>query len=284
MLNNLDVTNIIVNTLNRKHSTVYYLGNKNLFSNILEQHRDANFIYEANQPFSFIIADNPLNYSQIINKLSLAYHVNTLILFMDSPPTHLKKEDRIILHKKLDNTYRVFFNDKIRSLWALPDTNETLTMSYGVPKSDIVSKEKNVCILNFENNDGINRLYQHINNYINCDLITNSNSDPIKNISFYKICISPHNIYDTILSASCGTWVFSSSLLIDKNISNISYIDNYNSIINDINNTLNNWDNLQHIIESSKNYITEHYSLNTFYSNMTDLYSKISQRVFKYET
>ena len=179
-----------------------------------------------------MITDDPIAYSQSIDKISLQFHTNTLVLFQQFAPSALKKEDRFILDKKLAKSFRVFFDENIKKSWSLNNPLLTRDIKYGVPEYSNCTKTKNICILNIENNDSIKRLYQHIKNYTDCDIITDINDDLLSILSSYKICVSPNNMYDSLLCASTGSWVFSPYLLSDKNIENISNVIDY-SIIND---------------------------------------------------
>lgn len=266
------------------NNTIYYNGKKNIFSYILSHCSLFNIIYEPNQSFSLMITDDPITYSQVIEKTSLQFHTNTLVLFQKPAPAALKKEDRFILDRKLGKSYRIFFDENIKNSWSLNNPLLTIDIKYGVPEHKNCTKTKDVCVLNIENNDNIKRLYQYIKNHNDCDMIMDINDDLMSTLSTYKICISPNNIYDSLLCASMGSWVFSSHLLSDKNIQNISDIIDYSTINDSIKNVLNNWNNLQDNIDNSKKYILDNYTLNNYYHNISNSHTQISRKAFIYET
>jgi len=280
MLNH-SVSNI-VNTLISKQNTIYYIGKKNLFFYTLINCDKLSIIDHANQPFSLLASDNPIDYSQSIDKISLHYHTNSIIFFHDTPPSALKKEDKVILNRKLKNSFKVFFNQSIKEEWGLADF-ASIVMDYGIPLLTDVIDKKNVCIVNLEKNPGVDRLYQHIKNYINdCDVIDNIKL--LDKISEYKISICPNGIYDSIFSASCGSWVISSIPKLEENICNITYITDYGSVQDRIKDILSNWEILDHLIKSSQQYIREKYPIEVFYNNISILSNQISKRAFIYET
>lgn len=280
-MHNINTSNIINSVIG--NYTIYYSGKKNIFSYILSRSDLFNIIYEPNQSFSLIMTDDPIAYSQSIDKISLLFHSNTIVLFQQPAPAALKKEDRFILDRKLGKSYRMFFDKNIKNSWSLNNPLLTTDIKYGVPEHKTCTKTKNICILNIENNDSVKRLYQHIKNHIDCDMITDINDDLLSILSSYKICISPSNIYDSLLCASLGSWVFSSYLLSDQNIKNISNIIDYSTINDSIRNILNRWDSKQDIIENSKKYILDNYTLSNYYDNISNSRLQISRRAFIYE-
>lgn len=278
---NYNVSNI-VNSLVGKQNIIYYIGKKNLFFYTLVNCDSLSIIDHANQPFSLIASDNPIDYSQSIEKISLHYHSNSVIFFHDNPPSALKKEDKVILNRKLQNSFKIFFNQSIKQSWGLPDF-ASLVMDYGIPTLSEKNDKKNACVINLDNNPGIDRLYQHIKNYIHeCDVIDNSNL--LNRIPEYKICICPNSIYDSIFSASCGAWVLSSIPKLEENICNITYINDYGVIQDRIKDILLNWDSLSTLIKSSQQHIKEKYPIDIFYNNISTLFNQISKRAFIYET
>lgn len=281
-MNNTSTSNIINSVVG--NNTIYYDGKKNIFSHILSQCNLFNIIYEPNQSFSLMITDDPISHSQAIDNKSLQFHTNTMVLFQHPAPPALKKEDRFILDRKLGKNYRVFFDENIKNSWFLNNPLLTIDITYGVPEYKNYTKTKNICVVNVENNDSIKRLYQHIKNYTDCDIITEINDNLLSTLSSYKICVSPNNMYDSLLCASVGSWVFSSYLLSDKNIQNVSNVTDYRDINDNIQNILNNWDGLQETIEDSKKYILDNYKLDNYYSNISNSHLQISTRAFIHET
>lgn len=285
MLNNIATSNIISSIFSK--NTLLYNGKKDLFLTTLLQCESINIIDSPSQPFSILLSDNPIDYSQTSIKNSLMYHVNSLILFHKEPPQALKKEDKAILDKKLKNSYRLFFSKDIEKSWGLATIEKNINIEYGVIRIDEKDKNKNVCVVNLNKDNGIQNLYQHIKNtIIDCDLIDahTDGDEVLKILSQYKICIIPHDTYDALLAASFGGLVYTSSSQIDKSISNIAYIKDYNTINDRLKNDLNQWDNINSLLRQNQSYIHDKYNIDKFYSEFNNICTSISRKAFTYET
>jgi|688.fasta_scaffold00281_22 hypothetical protein len=285
MLNNIATSNIISSIFSK--NTLLYNGKKDLFLTTLLQCESINIIDSPSQPFSILLSDNPIDYSQTSIKNSLMYHVNSLILFHKEPPQALKKEDKAILDKKLKNSYRLFFSKDIEKSWGLATIEKNINIEYGVIRIDEKDKNKNVCVVNLNKDNGIQNLYQHIKNtIIDCDLIDahTDGDEVLKILSQYKICIIPHDTYDALLAASFGGLVYTSSSQIDKSISNIAYIKDYNTINDRLKNDLNQWDNINSLLKQNQSYIHDKYNIDKFYSEFNNICTSISRKAFTYET
>jgi hypothetical protein len=285
MLNNIATSNIISSIFSK--NTLLYNGKKDLFLTTLLQCESINIIDSPSQPFSILLSDNPIDYSQTSIKNSLMYHVNSLILFHKEPPQALKKEDKAILDKKLKNSYRLFFSKDIEKSWGLATIEKNINIEYGVIRIDEKDKNKNVCVVNLNKDNGIQNLYQHIKNtIIDCDLIDahTDGDEVLKILSQYKICIIPHDTYDALLAASFGGLVYTSSSQIDKSISNIVYIKDYNTINDRLKNDLNQWDNINSLLRQNQSYIHDKYNIDKFYSEFNNICTSISRKAFTYET
>jgi hypothetical protein len=285
MLNNIATSNIISSIFSK--NTLLYKGKKDLFLTTLLQCESMNIIDSPSQPFSILLSDNPIDYSQTSIKNSLMYHVNSLILFHKEPPQALKKEDKAILDKKLKNSYRLFFSKDIEKSWGLATIEKNINIEYGVIRIDEKDKNKNVCVVNLNKDNGIQNLYQHIKNtIIDCDLIDahTDGDEVLKILSQYKICIIPHDTYDALLAASFGGLVYTSSSQIDKSISNIAYIKDYNTINDRLKNDLNQWDNINSLLRQNQSYIHDKYNIDKFYSEFNNICTSISRKAFTYET
>lgn len=278
MFSKIASSNIINNVLG--NNTIYSICSQNLYSCLLKENQQFNIINETKQPFIGIINDDPIFFSQNISNLLLEYHVYGLLFFHNEAPKALKKEDKYILSKKLNNTIKVFFDQSIQDSWGLAKDTNTAIISYGNKTIRDQEPNKDIVILNFNNNQSINRLYQHIkNSFDSCDIINSWNSyeDIIRKIANYKIAISLDNIYDTITCAACACSVIS-NIKISNVLPSIYFIDNYNVIIDQIKNliTINNRDN----INQTQNLIDQNYNIDNFYQSINNIFSSFRNRVY----
>jgi hypothetical protein len=277
MFSHAAVSNVINNTL--CNNTFINLCSNNLFNLSLSKIDSYNITKTANHPFIGMLSDDPIGFSQKANDLFLQYHVPGLLFFHSSAPPALKKEDKYILSRKLSNTTKVFFSEKIKYSWGLPDNNSH-TIQYGIDINKS-NKNKNVILLNSTNNTTINNIYQHIKNKVNdVDILTKfiDYDDCIKLISNYKIVVCLENFYDVLFCCASECRVITN---ISNNLSSSVVIDDYNSIIPTMTKLLNINNNDD--IDQTVNYIKSTYQFNTFLDSIKLILSNFQNRAFIHE-
>lgn len=288
MISNTAVSNIINQGLDNKN--IYFYGKPDMFSSMLENDIEKNLLYEPSQVFSCIIADDPIQYSQIIDNISIKYHTNSIILFHNSPIKLLKKEDKRILYSKLKESYKIFFDKTIQSEWSFPHDDKTFCIDYGISAEfsrlydNVSKKSKHIAIINFKDNKEINYLFDYFKNYFDdVDLITNADCDyktMLKKLSCYKIAICFHDPFSTLSLAGLGCYVFSNSYIHDYK--NIVYIEDVTSITQQISNI--DFEQQQKNIDYSINKILETYCLNNFYTSFHKIINQAIGRPYVYST
>lgn len=278
MFSQIAVSNVINSVLN--NNTFLNLCSNNLFNLLLSKIDSYNITKLGSSPFIGILNDSPIDFSQKATSLYLQYHVPGLLFLHNQAPSALKKEDKYILSQKLNNTTKVFFDTNIRNSWGLLDDN-CHTISYGVEHKKSV-KTKDVIVLNSTNNSNIKNIYQHIKNTINsCDMITTFDDydDVLNLIGNYKIAICLENFYDVLCCSSVECKVIT-NMDVNKKLSSVLSISDYNSIIPNISTILNSSDdNLYSTIE----YLNNNYKLESFIDSMKLILSSFSQKVYKHE-
>jgi hypothetical protein len=281
MLSNKFNLNIINNLYNNK--TLLYYKPQNLYFNFLEQYSDFNIISIYNQPIVGIINDNPIEYSQNIAELSLKNHVYSILLFHANPPAALKKEDKHILYQKLKNHYKIFFSKDIYDSWSLPKDKFTTITNFGLPtETKVNSDKKNIVIINLNNNQILEQLYQNLKSqFVSVDIIK-STTDTTNIIKNYKIAICIENLYNSMFCAAQGCFVLS-NISCDKNISSILRIDNLSEIPNKIFQILQNFDNIESQITNSLAYINKEYDINHHIGITNNIFKQLTDRPFIYE-
>lgn len=276
--------NNILHCLLNKRITAYYAGNNNsLFLEYLLKNDQLNVKKQPVGPFDCIIHDDPVQYSQIISQLSEKYHVNSIILFHNIAPQALKKEDKHILYNKIRSQYKIFFNHGVQKSWGFPLDDKTHILSYGIDRVEPTIKNKQTIIVNITKNPEINRLYQYLKQSINCDLLEEISTDYKKTLellSEYKIIIVINDPFTTILCASFGGHVFSSTPIIDTNIHNITIIDDFGAIQQEIMKILNN--NTSTKLKDT--YFQTNFDINQFDVKFLNILHTARQRPYIYET
>jgi hypothetical protein len=280
MLNNLACSNIINNLLDNK--TIYYIGKKNIFFYMLNVNSDYNIITEPSQPFSAILSDDPLFYSQNIEKLSLEYNVNSVLVFHDPPSNIIKKEDKYILDRKLRNSHRIFFSKTIKELWNMD--NNCHILQYGLPENIDMTKDKDIIILNIDHSNVNIELYNYIKTLANsCDILNkndiSSYEDILNIISKYKICIVTQGQYDAILSSALNCFVLTNIPLSQEF---------YNPLIKNINNKNIN-EQIKSILENYslpkeiQSYSNTYINIKNMQHNINQVFNQVFKRVYIYE-
>lgn len=284
-------TNPISNILNSitGNKTIYYGGQKNLFSIMLQSMDEWSFINQINQPFSLFITDNPIDYSQQRDNICLQYHTNDMIVFHSKAPAFLKKEDKYILSKKLVNTHKVFFDKRIQESWDIPSHNCSM-FNYGYRVLYDGTHTKDVMVLNFNKSPAINHIYETLKDNINqhsIKLITDHTNynDLLAEILDYKVIISSGGLYESISCAGLGCWVIALEPHDDyPSIMNIDYLHSYNEIMEKTLYIVNQYDTFHKQIYDSQQHIQSSYdNIETMHSNFTKIFSSTSQRAFTYD-
>jgi hypothetical protein len=268
------------------NSSLLFYSSQNLYFNFLNKYLENNTITDQNQAIFAIIGNDPINYSQEINKKSLENHVYSIIIFDQYPPANLKKEDKYILEKKLKNSYKIFISDKIKNSW----TSKNSSFSYVAPYGFEIIKQnhkKNILVLNFQKHKNIYDIYTNLKNrFIGVDIVDSlfSHENISEFISDYKIVVSLGDIYNTIACASFGCFVISNTENYDPKIKNIFNITTYSDIEEKIKQILDNYKNIQNNCDDSIEYIEKTYPIEKHVKIMSGIFQHLKNRPFIYET
>jgi hypothetical protein len=282
MFYNTAIKNVIHKELN--NTSVFYDSNLDLYYSFISQHSKFNFITQKNQPYVAYINDNVIDVSQKINSIYLQNHVDTILLFHNSPPSLLKKEDKYILNSKIKNAYKIFFSTTIENEWGL--SNRCYTFPYGV-KTTINDATKNVILLNFSNNSTISQIYSNIKESIEnvhmLSSIKHHTYDQLINlISDYRIAICIGNEYNTLACAGCGCIVLSNSTTKYGNIKTIKNIDNLQNLIEQIKENLQLYEDKNTRI-SSVDFILKNFPFLPHISYLDNIFTTAQKQGYIYE-
>jgi len=269
------------------NTSILNMSVPSIYNSMITKYSGFNIIDEQNQPIIGIINSDIIKYSQNIHHTSIINHVPSILMFHEDAPPALKKEDRYILYKKIKNTYKIFFSNKIKKSWSLPEDNLSYIVPYGFKTlKNLEDKPKNIAILNFHNNKIINQIYHNINkSFIGTDLITKIESYEkiINNISDYKIVVVIGDTYNTIACSACGCFVLS-NVIIEDPIETIYYIENTENINHKIAQILQSFNNMQDNIEKTLSYIEKKYNLLQHINSINLIFNKLKNRPYIYES
>jgi len=271
----------VSNTLNKlfDNNNLLYLGQKNLFYHMLIKNADYNIISDDSQPFIGILHDDPLFFSQQVDRVHLEYHTNSLVFFHSEAPKVLKKEDKHILSKKLKDVIKVFFSSAIRDSWGLSKDNNSYSMGYGCEIITQTNKIKNIAVLNFSQNSIINTIFSYIKNaFPDAQLV--DNIENIENLAQYKIIVCLDGLYDIIYCAALGCVVLSNQD-IQNSLPSVFRIKNINDINAQLSEILSQ--DLSKLSSLSQHLISNNFGLESFHRSISNAFSLLKNRTYIYE-
>lgn len=259
--------------------TFAYDSEGSLFDVYLNEHLPARLISMESYQIPGIgicglLSNKPFDMAQGSNRLYQLFDTEPrFLLYHDNTPAGMKKEDKQLMSNSLSKYCNIFLLENTD--WLIPHKHY---IPYGIPINDITNntfidkKTKDVCILNFNNNQTSNAIYNQLKSQnISIDImkdLTFNMSDYISIISEYKIVIDVYSTFNRLVSMLCGCLVVSGinsfekdfiistnsiadlvkqihislqSINIDKNIQNAQILfDKYknNQFINNLNNLL----------------------------------------------
>lgn len=219
MQNNLITTSIIdkiYKIINKQQANIIYLDSGSMFDKLVIDSLPHNvFVHKKLEDVDFSLTtydlcmgSDPVYHSQNQNQLS-TLQIPSIVTIHNKPPHNIKKEDKFLLGRYLNNTKKIFFDIDIANDWSIGHDH---IIDYGFPSNiNNTSKLGSIVVLNSNNLRQINILYQSIKNtYNDCSLLSYGNfssvSEIISELSKYKIAISIENIYDSIVCGLAGCY------------------------------------------------------------------------------
>ena len=299
--------NILQKFSKDRYNIVYYPQN-NLFDYSLMLNDDYNyFIFGNNQKDYHMpnIIDLPQSYISLYNyNLSMTnnivghttnnlkqFHLNTIIFTHSYKPHYIKKEDALLINKRLTRETKVFFSEKSKESWGLNDN--THIIKYGVPQifsNQTKQKDrKYVLILNYENMPHNQQLYQAIkNDGYSCDIVSSCTDVSLEDINTtfnqYKICIdlADHNIFNLICSiaAGCSAVSIKTPMLHNEysSVGGLFLVDSIASVVSQIKNVIDLTND-----ENSERYshqVSNIFNYDTFKNSMKTLITRANSETF----
>ena len=223
-----------------------------------------------------LISNRPMEMAQATNSLYKLFDAEPrFILYHDNTPIGMKKEDKQLMGNSLSLYRNVSFTSNID--WPVRNMSY---MTYGIPEdilennTVIEQKNKDVCILNFNQNQTSNIIYNQLKNQnIEVEQLTDltfSMSDYISIISEYKIVIDVYSVFNILIALLCGCCVISGMNSFEKEL-----IISNNNITELIKQTQINLKSID-INKNKKNIeiLFNKYKNNNFITNLNNLLTK----------
>ena len=187
--------------------------------------------------------------------------IDKIIFFHNDKLLQMKKEDLFLFKRQIAKYTKFTFDNKICNF-----LEDAKPISYGFkPVPNIKNnREKSVVFLgNKQNIDAI--AYNNIKNrYPDADFFTLDTipqHNLINTLSSYKICISMHSLYNSLLAASCGCFVVSAMHC--DNIPLYSKVSSFDEVLNKIQYILANYNDAHHQVIANKIFEQYDYEIYT---------------------
>lgn len=284
MQDSLITNNVISQSYkDKKIINVLYKKNNSLIDQIFFEFKNINFFdeeYIKNSVTNYdcLLGCDPLEHFSLINKYK-SLHIKNIIYIIYGYPSFLKKEDKFLLQNQISNSNKIVSINRLQQDWGLPNSQ---VVQFGIPKNiNKIEPEKDILVLNLENNSTITNIYNNIKQlFNNSDILYKIPDDiSIQNLytsfSKYKVILDLNSIVNGLVALESG-----SNLL----TSNEYLLDDGAFVLKDINNLYND---LKLVLESSKTTqqykISEKYDFNTFESNLIKNILQFISEPFIYE-
>jgi hypothetical protein len=299
--------NILQKFSKDRYNIVYYPQN-NLFDYSLMLNDDYNyFIFGNNQKDYHMpnIIDLPQSYISLYNyNLSMTnnivghttnnlkqFHLNTIIFTHSYKPHYIKKEDALLINKRLTRETKVFFSEKSKESWGLSDNSHIV--KYGIPqvfRNQTKQKDrKDVLVLNYENMPHNQQLCQAIKSEgYSCDIISSCTDTSLEDINNtfnqYKTCIdlADHNILNLMCSIAAGCSAISIKTPMLQNeyssVGGLLLVDSIASVVSQIKNVVdlsNDESREQYALQALKTF-----DYDTFKNSMKTLITRANSETF----
>lgn len=228
------------------------------------------------------VSNNFLKHSTNKNNILPLYHLHDILFIHEPLSSNFKKEDKVLINNNLKNTYKILLHPSLADSWSCLDEKSIIPYGIETPRLDISKTRNDILIMNLKKSHQLNLIYQHIKNiFPTTVMITDipDNWDTIYNtISSYKVIIEENSILNQLISAYCGCVIVTPNINFDPNIVGYFNIDNFSSIINNMQSILSSYDNIN--FTKQMDYIKNTYPMDSFKNSIRDIIQIIKKKVF----
>jgi len=273
-----------------KNTNILYSPMNNVFDLLVEL-LDVN-LYQTNSSlqnyyYDLFWSNNFLEHTQQTKTLAHNQHLIDIVWFHNSPPVKFKKEDIALVKNQLQDTTKIFSEIQTLKAWGFDINENSIVIPYGIPifeNLDNINKTESVLIMNPNNSQEINNLYQHIKTEFPTAQIINGlqHINSIKTlysiVSKYKVCIDIYNPMNVLISQylGCKTITSTSHSPEIKGITQLFDYSNINTVLHSVVNDDLSKEDILH----NQAWIQSNHSFNAFYDSTNKLLQKIKLEEF----
>jgi hypothetical protein len=289
----MNYSNPIYNTAYKyinEHINILYSPTKNTFD-LLTNLLDVN-LYQTNSTlqnyyYDLFWSNNFLEHTQQTKTLASREHLIDIVWFHNSPPVKFKKEDIALVKNQLHDTKKIFPDTQTLKAWGCDINEKNIVIQYGIPifeNLNNINKTESILVMNTNNSQEINNLYQHIKNEFPAAQIINGlqHIDSIQTlydiISKYKVCIDIYNPLNILISQYLGCKAITSTSHSPeiKGITQLFDYSNVNKVLHSIINDELSKEDISH----NQSLIQFTYDFNSFHNSVKTLLQKIKLEEF----
>lgn len=241
-----------------------------------------NINYSPFIDYDLILSHNPIMLSTKSKDLS-SLHINMLLYFHSVCPNNFKKEDKFLLKNSINKHYKIFTDNNCMKTWGFDQQDDRCyVINYGIipPNKQNINKTRSVIVLNLNNNQSINVLFQNIKNIFTDAVIVNSTQDI--NLNSYlqqsAVCIEAESAYNIINALAHKCYVISALEHISED--GLFFIDSYELIIDKIKNTIKQYND-----NDAENYaraVCNKYSHQKFQESFIQIIQQVKKEPYQW--
>jgi hypothetical protein len=289
-----------MNYSNPIYNTSYKYINENI--NILYSPTNSTFdlltslldinLYQTNSTlqnyyYDLFWSNNFLEHTQQTKALASQEHLIDIVWFHNSPPVKFKKEDIALVKNQLHDTKKIFCDTQTLKTWGYDINENHIVIPYGIPvfeNIDNINKTESILLMNINNSQEINNLYQHIKSEFPTAQIINGlqHIDSIQTLysimSKYKVCIDIYNPLNVLISQYLGCKSVTSTRH-SPEIKGITQLFDYSNINTVLHSIINDELSKEDVLHN-QSLIQFTYDFNSFHKSTNALLQKIKLEEF----
>jgi hypothetical protein len=278
------INNIVHSIINPDINVLYSPAGSAFDSIIYDLNINTHLFSSDYYYYDMYITNNCLDYTDSTKNIHQMLHLKDMVFLHSAPPKKLKKEDIVLLSGMLKNTHKIFLHREIANDWSASPGAKSHIINYGIPNpvtNDLTDKNKNVLVINTDNNSQISSMFRHISaTFPNSDTMSSiplSLAELYKTLGQYKVVIDINKTINCLCAIANGCKVITSAPNLDVQLVNIEIISDYSNILATIQKLL-----LSSVTEGeilhNQQILTNNYSYGLFQDKILEVLNNIKTK------
>lgn len=234
--------------------------------------------------YDIYISNEIINLINSKNTITQIFHVTDLIFQHKYKPPQIKKEDLLLIHQKIKNKSKIFFDQNVVSSWGFENAQ---IVPYGIPldvfTNNVNDRNPSILILS-HNNMASQQIHNHfLPRNIKCETINNFNELNIQDINNkfneYKIVLDLQNhTINQLCALACGCDVLTLSNQ-PESLPLISSHTSINHLVAYCDTILDKKDKAEHYEETQK-YLDNNFNYEKFKASISEVMEFNKRKAF----